>query len=132
MPSYALAVAMVFPSGANATEMTPPSCHSKGSLSCPVVTSHSRTVLSPTALAIVFPSGENAKEKIKLKWYSEILSRPVSVSHSRTVPSELALERVVPSGENIIELTSSVCPTRVFLSCPESISHSRTVLDSSL
>ena len=58
-----LPVAIVLPSGLNATLLTHRVCPIRVRLSVSVWTSHSRTVLSPLPLAIVFPSGLNATLK---------------------------------------------------------------------
>src|SRR5262245_9938953 len=53
----ALAVAMRFPSGENATLVTPPLCSLRVSVSCPVCRSHTFTVLSWLPETIRVPSG---------------------------------------------------------------------------
>ena len=53
----------VFPSGLNATDLTPSCCSSRRAISCFPVTSHSRTVLSLPPEARSFPSGLNATDQ---------------------------------------------------------------------
>jgi hypothetical protein len=55
--------AKVFPSGANATQVTPPVCPRRDARSFPAATSQTLTDMSFEADASVFPSGENATER---------------------------------------------------------------------
>ncbi len=58
-----LALAIVRPSGLNATDLTGSSWPLRGvPIAAPLFASHSRTVLSLLALAIVRPSGLNATD----------------------------------------------------------------------
>ena len=54
------AVARCFPSGLNATALTPSECPSSVATHAPLAASHTRAVLSLEAVARCFPSGLNA------------------------------------------------------------------------
>ena len=106
-----LPLANVFPSGLNATLVTPPICPSSVRRCLPVRTSHKRMVSSSLALASVFPSWLNATSVVLPSCPCSVQSSvPVCTSHTRTVLSILALANKEPSGLNATLKIHSVCP----------------------
>ena len=68
-------------------------------LSCPVLASHNRAVLSRLPVAIVFPSGEYTTELTSAVCpFNVVLWAPVWASHNDTVLSKLPVATVFPIG----------------------------------
>ena len=139
-----LALASILPSGLNATLLIGNPSPLRVAVSCLVATSHNCTMPSvpqipyPLALASVLPSGLNATLLTLFGAPVRVsLSCPVSTSHNRIPVCQFPrlllcrstpLASVLPSGLNATLKIESVCPKRVFLSCPVAASHSRTLL----
>ena len=113
-----LAVTTVLPSGENSALVTSSSWPRKTCSWLPLITSHSRPVLScentpPLAVTTVLPSEENCALMTRPSWPRKTCScLPLVTSHSRAVlslkkRSPLAVTTVLPSGENCALLTQS-------------------------
>src|SRR5262249_12825909 len=120
--------ASFLPWGENATDRTF-ACCLRVNCSCPVATSHNRTVVSPSLPpdANVLPSGEKANEPIcPVCPFKFALTCAVATSHSFKLPSP-AEAIVLPSGENATaEMDTEVASMRP-CSCRVAVSHSFTL-----